>query len=228
MKKLLALTLLLSATAYANNIPDNFNNRPVLPTVQKLRTFDWTWQNVAKLSNISTREADPDHAGRLMQTLTISEHNPNTTITFYGSKTAPDVAVIEARTWGAANTQDTAFLRLDKLKGNTTLKSNCNFKNISISESGNDDGFEYESGAELAFQQAYKLPKSISSFGGVGKRDLFMASSQVETYVITGSFQTQAYTLSIITPDKAKLGKLINMYGWDTNKNGNAVKCTVQ
>ena len=55
MKKLLALTLLLSATAYANNIPDNFNNRPVLPTVQKLRTFDWTWQNVAKLSNISTQ-----------------------------------------------------------------------------------------------------------------------------------------------------------------------------
>lgn len=55
-----------------------------------------------------------------------------------------------------------------------------------------------------------------------------MASSQVETYVITGSFQTQAYTLSMITPDKAKLGKLINMYGWGTNKNNNTVKCKVK
>lgn len=162
-----------------------------------------------------------------MQTLTISEQNPNTTITFM-VQNSPDVAIIEARTRGTANTQDTAFVKLNKLKGNTTLKSNCNFKNVSISESGNDDGFEYESGAELAFQQVYKLPRSTSSFGGAGKRDLFMASSQVETCVITGSFQTQAYTLSMITPDKAKLGKLINMYGWDTNKNNNTVKCTVQ
>lgn len=228
MKKLLTLTLLLSATAYANNIPDNFNNRPVLPMVQKLRTFDWTWQNVAKLPNISARESDPNHAGRLMQTLTISDDNPNTTITFYGTKTAPDVAVIEARTWGAGNTQDTTFVKLDKLKGNTTLKSNCNFKDASINESVANEAGEYESGANLAFQQAYKLPKSLSSFGGAGKRDLFMSSSQVETYVITGTFQTQAYTLSIITPNKAKLGKLINMYGWDTNKNGKKVTCTVQ
>lgn len=35
MKKLLALMLLLSSTAYANNIPDSFDNRPALPTVQK-------------------------------------------------------------------------------------------------------------------------------------------------------------------------------------------------
>ncbi|WP_435931311.1 hypothetical protein ACSF86_07870 [Moraxella bovoculi] len=49
MKKLLALTLLLSSTAYANNIPDSFDNRLALPTVQKLCAFDWTWQNVAQL-----------------------------------------------------------------------------------------------------------------------------------------------------------------------------------
>lgn len=36
MKKLLALMLLLSSTAYANNIPDSFDNRPALPTVQKI------------------------------------------------------------------------------------------------------------------------------------------------------------------------------------------------
>lgn len=78
------------------------------------------------------------------------------------------------------------------------------------------------------FQQVYKLPKSMPSFNGDGKRDLFMASSQVETYVITSTFQTQAYTLSIITPDKTKLGKFINMHGWDTNKNGKKVTCTVQ
>lgn len=54
MKKLLALTLLLSSTAYANNIPDSFDNRPALPTVQKLRAFDWTWQNVAQLPDVST------------------------------------------------------------------------------------------------------------------------------------------------------------------------------
>lgn len=87
-----------------------------------------------------------------MQTLTISEQNPNTTITFYGTKNSPDVAIIEACTWGTANTQDTAFVKLNKLKGNTTLRNSCNFNNVSIGESGNDDGFEYESGVELAFQ----------------------------------------------------------------------------
>ena len=228
MKKLLILSLSLSATAYAGNIPDRFDNRPVLPAVQNLRTFDWTWQNVAKIPNISARAADHNHKGRFMQSLTINDENPQTIVTFYGTKTAPDVAVIEARTWGAGNTQDTAFVRLDKLKGNITLKSNCNFKNVATSESGNDGSYDYESGAELAFQQVYKLPKSMPLLSGDGKRDLFMASSQVESYVITGTFQTQAYTLSIITPDKAKLGKFINMYGWDTNKNEKKVTCTVQ
>ena len=87
-------------------------------------------------------------------TQTIREENPLTTITFYGTQQRPDVAVIESRTWGAGNTQNSQFVRLGKLKGNIPLTSNCNFKEISINDSVDDDGSGrgYETGATLDFE----------------------------------------------------------------------------
>lgn len=229
MKKLLLTLIVLSSTAYANNIPKAFDTRPILPMVQEMRTMDWTWATVAKLPTISKLEKDAVYPQYFSRSLTISEDNPNTTVTFYGTKQAPEVAVIEARTWGAGNTQETLFPRLDMLKGNIPLKSNCNFKNLDISEKVKDkEAGDYETGASLTFQQAYILPKNIASLANVGKRDLYVASLQSETYVITSVFQTQAYTMSIITPNKAKLGKFINDFGWQTNKQDKKVKCTIQ
>ena len=233
MKKLLLTSLFLipilsvaGLSVASNNIPKAFDTRPVIPTVNKLRNESWTWQNFATLLNVDKLQRDVQNKNRYLMTQTVNEENPNTTITFYGTKERPEVAVIESRTWGAANTQDSRFVRLDMLKGNLPLKSNCNFRDVSISESGDDDGFYYESGATLDFQQAYTLPKNISSLAA-GKNNLYVASSQVETYVITGSFQTQAYTLSIISPDKSKLGQFMTTYGWNTNKNGKEVRCSV-
>lgn len=228
MKKLLLTSLFLIPTlSFAgNNIPKAFDNRPVIPTVNKLRNESWTWQNFATLPNVNKLQRDVQNKNRYLMTQTINEENPNTTITFYGTKERPEVAVIESRIWGAANTQDSLFVRLDMLKGNLPLKSNCNFRDVSISESGDDDGFHYESSAILDFQQAYTLPKNISSLA-VGKNNLYVASSQAESYVITGSFQAQAYTLSIITPDKRKLGQFMTTYGWNTNKNGKKINCSV-
>ena len=85
--------------------------------------------------------------------------NPQTMITFYGSKERPEVAVIESRTWGAGNTQRSKFVRLDKLKVNIPLKSNCNFKDVSTSDRDDD----VETGASVDFQQAYMMPKNIAS-----------------------------------------------------------------
>ena len=226
-KTILVSFLLIPSLSFAGNIPKAFDTRPVLPSVNKIRNENWTWQNFANLPNMDKLHPDPQNKNRYMMTQTISDENPQTTITFYGTKQRPEVAVIEARTWGAGNTQDSLFVRLDMLKGNIPLKSNCNFRRVTVSESDKDsDGFSYETGATLDFQQAYILPKNISSLPAA-KNDLYVASSQVETYVITGSFQTQAYTLSIITPQKNKLGQLINTYGWNTNNNGKKVSCTV-
>lgn len=224
------LLLILPIFANAGNIPKAFDSRPVFPTVEKMRNADWTWQNFVTLPNASKLTKDTQFKGKYSVIQTIREENPNTTITFYGTKERPEVAVIESRTWGAANTEKTLFVRLDMLKGNVPLKSNCNFKNISEVEADKDeDGHSYESGADLAFQQVYILPKSIAilSNQAAGKNDLYVASSQVETYVVTGSFQTQAYTLSIITPYKDKLGKYIKEFGWHTTKQGRKVNCSI-
>ena len=228
MKKyLLSALFLLPVSSLAANIPAAFDTRPVLPTVNQLRNINWTWSNLAKLPNITKLERDDQNKDRYKMVQTIREENPNTTITFYGSKQSPEVAVIESRTWGAANTEDSLFVRLDKLKGNVPLKSNCNFKEVSVSETDkNSGGYSYESGATLDFQKAYVLPKNIGSLAAA-KNDLYVVSSQVETYVITSVYQTQAYTLSIITPQKSKLGQLINQYGWEVNNKGKKVKCSV-
>ena len=172
-------------------------------------------------------ERDSENKNRYTMTQTIREDNPQTTITFYGSKERPEVAVIESRTWGAGNTQSSKFVRLDKLKGNTPLKSNCNFKNVSVSETSDDgEGRSYETGASVDFQQAYMMPKNIASLSPA-KNDLYLASSQIESYVVTSTFQTQGYTTSIVTPDKNKLGQFINKYGWDTNSKGKKITCNV-
>lgn len=218
---------LASTLSFAGNIPESFDTRPVLPTVNELRNINWTWSSLSKLPNTTKLERDMENKGRYMMTQTIRDRNPNTTITFYGSKQSPEVAVIESRTWGAGNTQESLFVRLDKLKGNIPLKSNCNFKDVSVSEKNKDsDGYSYETGAFLNFQKAYILPKNISSLSAA-TNDLYIASSQVETYVITGTYQTQAYTLSIVTPEKSKLGQLMNRYGWEVNNKGKKVKCSV-
>ena len=192
-----------------------------------MRNNTWTWKNFANLPNMGKLERDSENKNRYTMTQTIREDNPQTTITFYGSKESPEVAVIESRTWGAGNTQSSKFVRLDKLKGNTPLKSNCNFKNVSVSETSDDgEGRSYETGASVDFQQAYLMPKNIASLSPA-KNDLYLASSQIESYVVTSTFQTQAYTMSIVTPEKNKLGQFINKYGWDTNSKGKKITCNV-
>lgn len=228
MKKYLLASLFLVPTlSFASNFSEVFDTRPVIPTVEKMRNNTWTWKNFANLPNMGKLERDSENKNRYTMTQTIREDNPQTTITFYGSKERPEVAVIESRTWGAGNTQSSKFVRLDKLKGNTPLKSNCNFKNISVSETSDDgEGRSYETGASVDFQQAYLMPKNIASLSPA-KNDLYLASSQIESYVVTSTFQTQAYTISIVTPEKNKLGQFINKYGWDTNSKGKKITCNV-
>ena len=228
MKKYLLASLFLVPTlSFASNFSEVFDTRPVIPTVEKMRNNTWTWKNFANLPNMGKLERDSENKNRYTMTQTIREDNPQTTITFYGSKERPEVAVIESRTWGAGNTQSSKFVRLDKLKGNTPLKSNCNFKNVSVSETSDDgEGRSYETGASVDFQQAYLMPKNIASLSPA-KNDLYLASSQIESYVVTSTFQTQGYTMSIVTPEKNKLGQFINKYGWDTNSKGKKITCNV-
>ena len=226
-KYLLASLFLVPTLSFASNFSEVFDTRPVIPTVEKMRNNTWTWKNFANLPNMGKLERDSENKNRYTMTQTIREDNPQTTITFYGSKERPEVAVIESRTWGAGNTQSSKFVRLDKLKGNTPLKSNCNFKNVSVSETSDDgEGRSYETGASVDFQQAYMMPKNIASLSPA-KNDLYLASSQIESYVVTSTFQTQAYTMSIVTPEKNKLGQFINKYGWDTNSKGKKITCNV-
>ena len=226
-KYLLASLFLVPSLSFASNFSEVFDTRPVIPTVEKMRNNTWTWKNFANLPNMGKLERDSENKNRYTMTQTIREDNPQTTITFYGSKERPEVAVIESRTWGAGNTQSSKFVRLDKLKGNTPLKSNCNFKNVSVSETSDDgEGRSYETGASVDFQQAYLMPKNIASLSPA-KNDLYLASSQIESYVVTSTFQTQAYTISIVTPEKNKLGQFINKYGWDTNSKGKKITCNV-
>lgn len=226
-KYLLASLFLVPTLSFASNFSEVFDTRPVIPTVEKMRNNTWTWKNFANLPNMGKLERDSENKNRYTMTQTIREDNPQTTITFYGSKERPEVAVIESRTWGAGNTQSSKFVRLDKLKGNTTLKSNCNFKNVSVSETSDDgEGRSYETGASVDFQQAYVMPKNIASLSPA-KNDLYLASSQIESYVVTSTFQTQGYTMSIVTPEKNKLGQFINKYGWDTNSKGKKITCNV-
>ena len=226
-KYLLASLFLVPTLSFASNFSEVFDTRPVIPTVEKMRNNTWTWKNFANLPNMGKLERDSENKNRYTMTQTIREDNPQTTITFYGSKERPEVAVIESRTWGAGNTQSSKFVRLDKLKGNTPLKSNCNFKNVSVSETSDDgEGRSYETGASVDFQQAYLMPKNIASLSPA-KNDLYLASSQIESYVVTSTFQTQAYTISIVTPEKNKLGQFINKYGWDTNSKGKKITCNV-
>ena len=221
-KYLLASLFLVPTLSFASNFSEVFDTRPVIPTVEKMRNNTWAWKSFANLPNMGKLERDSESKNRYMMTQTIREDNPQTTITFYGSKERPEVAVIESRTWGAGNTQNSKFVRLDKLKGNITLKSNCNFKDISTSDS--NDGVE--TGASVDFQQAYMMPKNIASLSAA-KNDLYLASSQIESYVVTSTFQTQAYTMSIVTPEKNKLGQFINKYGWDTNNKDKKVTCNL-
>ena len=226
-KYLLASLFLVPTLSFASNFSEVFDTRPVISTVEKMRNNTWTWKNFANLPNMGKLERDSENKNRYIMTQTIREDNPQTTITFYGSKERPEVAVIESRTWGAGNTQSSKFVRLDKLKGNTPLKSNCNFKNVSVSETSDDgEGRSYETGVSVDFQQAYMMPKNIASLSPA-KNDLYLASSQIESYVVTSTFQTQAYTMSIVTPEKNKLGQFINKYGWDTNSKGKKITCNV-
>ena len=226
-KYLLASLFLVPTLSFASNFSEVFDTRPVISTVEKMRNNTWTWKNFANLPNMGKLERDSENKNRYTMTQTIREDNPQTTITFYGSKERPEVAVIESRTWGAGNTQSSKFVRLDKLKGNTPLKSNCNFKNVSVSETSDDgEGRSYETGVSVDFQQAYMMPKNIASLSPA-KNDLYLASSQIESYVVTSTFQTQAYTMSIVTPEKNKLGQFINKYGWDTNSKGKNITCNV-
>lgn len=199
------------------------NTQPVLATVNKMRQVDWTWDNFATLPNTEGLQEDYNFKNRYMLVQTVVDGDPLTNVTFYGSKKGPEVAVIESRRWGGED----AFARLDTLTGNVKLSSNCNLKKVSFSEKDkDDDGYEYEYGGYLDFQQVYMLPKNMQTLGSA-KTDLYMASSQATSYVVTGTFQEQGYTMSIITPNKNKLGQYIKDYGWDTDKNGKQISCRV-
>lgn len=226
-KLIILMTILLPISALANNTQNTFNNNSVMPTLTQLRNMDWTWKNIAKLPHISALEQDSEHK-TYMQTQNIREENPQITITFYGTKSKPEVAVIESRTWGMGNAQNSQFVRLDMLKGNIPLQSNCNFRKISVNEIGEDNDIgRYETGADLLFQQFYRLPKDIVSLAPA-KHDLYASSLQIKSYVTTSTFQSQAYTITIITPDQTKLGKYVTMYGWNTTKQGKKIMCRIQ
>lgn len=201
----------------------DIHTRPVLATMNEMRQVDWTWDNFAALPNTEGLVEDYYVKNRYQLVQTVVDDDPLTTVTFYGNKQRPEVAVIETRRWGGED----AFARLDTLKGNVKLSSNCNFKEVSVSEKHQDsDGHEYEEGGYLEFQQTFLLPKDMQALGSA-KTDLYMASLQATSYVITGSYQEQGYTKSIITPNKNKLGQYINDYGWNTDKKGKKVSCKV-
>lgn len=207
----------------ANTAEVDINTQPVLATLNEMSQVDWTWDNFAALPNTEGLQEDYNLENWYRLVQTVVEGDPLTTVTFYGSKERPEVAVVETRRWGGKD----AFARLDTLKGIEKLSSNCNFKKLSFSEQvKEDDGFEYENGGNLDFQQVYLLPKNMPVLGSA-KTDLYMASSQATSYVITGSFQEQGYTMSIITPNKNKLGQYIKDYGWDTDKKGKEISCRV-
>ena len=113
------------------------------------------------------------------------------------------------------------YFRLDKLDNLTPLKSNYNLKDISyeITEKDSEAG-EYTYGGMLDFQQVYQYPITAN-------KTLYMSSMQATSIVITGSFQSQFYTLSVITPHKDKLGVFMNAYAWSENSEGKPMKCTV-
>lgn len=201
----------------------DINTQPVLATLNKMRQVDWTWDNFAALPNTEGLQEDYYVKNRYMLIQTVVDGDPLTNVTFYGSKKGPEVAVIETRRWGGED----AFARLDTLTGNVKLSSNCNLKKVPLSEKDkDDDGYEYEYGGYLEFQQVYMLPKNMQTLGSA-KTDLYMASSQATSYVATSTFQEQGYTMSIITPNKNKLGQYIKDYGWDTDKSGKEISCRV-
>lgn len=226
-KYIIVLLLFIPTLSFSADTSKHSDINPVLPTIEKMRNNIWTWKDFANLPNMGKLERSDQEKNGYAMTQTIQAENPTTTITFYGNQEYAEVAVVESRIWGASNTQTSPFIRLHKITGKIPLASNCNFKNVSISNKVEEsNNFSYETGASLDFQQAYSLPKNISSLSAV-KNNLYVASSQVESYVITGSYQTQAYTVSIITPTKSKLGKFINRYGWNTNNQGKKVVCNV-
>ncbi len=196
------------------------NNHLINPALQKMQG-DWTWANFAALPNTDKRPTkDPNSKNRYMMTHTIKDDNPYIGITFYGTKERPDVAVVESRVWGGSDDYP-HFVRLDKLKGLSKLASNCNLKDVSYELAEKDDeGFEYTLGGHLEFQQVYRYP--ITS-----KKTLYMSSMKATSIVITSTFQSQHYTLSLITPYKDKLGVFINAYAWSVNNQGDTKKCTV-
>lgn len=192
----------------------------VTPALQKMEGV-WEWDNFATLPNSYEKEKDPDSKNRYyLKHQAFNKDFVEISVTFYGTKDTPDVAVVETYVRGAYNTQVEAFVKLNKMSGLTKLKSNCNFKDIQIRESGVDeDGHHWSSGRHLDFQQVYQFKN--------GNKILYMASSQATGSYTTGSFSSHGYTKSIITPHKDKLGVFMNAYGWSTNKSGKTIKCMV-
>lgn len=58
-KYLLVTTFFLASTvSFAANISENFDTRPVIPSVEKMRNVTWTWNNFASLPNMGKLEKD--------------------------------------------------------------------------------------------------------------------------------------------------------------------------
>lgn len=180
----------------------------------------WEWDNFATLPNSYEKEKDPDSKNRyLLKHMAFSGDFEEISVSFYGTKETPDVAVVDTL-FPDEGVKDAGFIQLNKMGELTPLKSNCNLKNIHIEKHGvDDDGHNWSSHRDLDFQQVYQFKN--------GNKIFYVASLRVEAAYVTGSFRSYAYAKSIITPHKEKLGTFINAYGWSTNKLGKTIKCMV-
>lgn len=231
--KTMAMGTMLSAMpmmSFATNsdfLNPAFDSRPAFPSLEMMQG-DWTWTNVAKIPNVDNLQPDPEKKGRYMMYVTLAEDNPQHSVVFYGTKQKPEFAVIESYAWGMVNVQEGIFIKLNRLRGNQALKSNCNFKEMSYTKKEYDKevGQAYEISYGLDFQQVYQLPKAIHNLREA-KQPLYMSTMQQSSYFTTSTFQTHGFTRAIITPNKQKLGVYMAEFGWNRNKQGKVIKCTV-
>lgn len=191
-----------------------YDNAPVKNALN-LFAKEWRWQNFGASSTQLTQ--DYSNKNRYFVSYDLQGNGVQNNITIYGTKQKPEFAVIESYN---NYDEDKPFIRLDKTKGLKRLKSNCNFKNINQA-TGKPDHMGYNS-SSLEIQQVYQLPKPTKN-----ATQLYMAANYSSSVVITEVFNASLGSTAIITPYKNKLGSYINEFGWNTDKRGRTVKCTV-
>lgn len=211
--------VMMPALANQGLIPKGYDNTPVMPAIKKMQG-EWTWKNFESLPNTHKKQKYPQDAHYFTHQKAREGDMFETTVAFYGSAQKPEFAIIESRAWGAGNAQGVKFTKLEHLQGLSKLTSNCNLKNIHVMQTIKDEeAGDYQQGGDLYSQALYQFNN--------GQKTLYMASLQATSITVTGSFQTQVYTRSIITPHKAKLPTYIQEFGWNKNAKGKTIKCTI-